>query len=88
MIAQSDAEVVDVTDRYLHWIRRCPLRPIRSQVGLERAISTIDALSDQGERTEEEHDYLIVLALLIEQYETVHYPMGEDPDTSDPLLRV
>ncbi len=79
MATQTGPIPADVGDRYLHWLRRCPLRPIRSPGELGRAITTIDALSDQGERTEEEHDYLIVLALLIERYEEVHYPMDDGP---------
>ena len=80
MATQTEPIPADVGDRYLHWLRRCPLRPIRSPGELARAIATIDALSDQEGRTEEEHDYLIVLALLIERYEEAHFPMDDGPE--------
>jgi hypothetical protein len=46
------------------------LETLRSAEDHDRAIATVDALRDRrtGLRPEE-HDYLIVLALLIERYE-------------------
>lgn len=62
-------------DPYLDLVRAFPLRPIRSAEEHDRAIATIDALSDRRpELRPEEHDYLIVLALLIELYENEIYP--------------
>ena len=55
-------------DLDLDLVRAFPLRPIRSAEDRDRAIATIDApLSDRSpELRPEEHDYLIVLAPLIE----------------------
>jgi HTH-type transcriptional regulator / antitoxin HigA len=72
-------------DRYLALIKQLPLRPIRSEKELDRAIAMIDALSDRDELAPEEHDYLIVLAFLIKQYEDEHYPMP--PVTGAEMLR-
>ncbi len=68
----------EIGERYLTLIRRLPLRPIRSEADLGRAIAMADALSDQGDLDSEEHDYLMVLCGLIERYEDVHYPMPSD----------
>jgi HTH-type transcriptional regulator / antitoxin HigA len=65
------------------WHRVFPLRPIRNDDEHRRAIDTIDRLSDQEERTPEEHDYLIVLGMLIEQYENSIY---EHPDFTGPEM--
>jgi HTH-type transcriptional regulator/antitoxin HigA len=56
-------------------IRKFPLRPIRSEAELDRAIAMVDALSDRESLTPDEHDYLLVLAQLIEQYEDERYPI-------------
>jgi len=62
-------------DLYLDLVRAFPLRPLRSAEDHDRAIATVDALSDRRpELRPEEHDYLIVLALLIERYEEDLYP--------------
>ena len=64
---------------YLEAIRLCPLRPIRSEAELDRAIAAIDRLIDKhtaGLRTPSEQDYMAVLAKLIEAYEEIHYPMS------------
>jgi antitoxin component HigA of HigAB toxin-antitoxin module len=65
------------SEAYLALVRACPLRPIRDEEGLDRAIAMADALSDRdGVLTEEEHDYLMVLCHLIEAYEDVHHCMA------------
>jgi HTH-type transcriptional regulator/antitoxin HigA len=70
-------------DPYLDLVRAFPLRPIRSAEEHDRAIATIDALSDRRpELRPEEHDYLIVLALLIERYEEDLYPATPDPEAA------
>jgi HTH-type transcriptional regulator/antitoxin HigA len=63
-------------DPYLDLIRAFPLRPLRSTEDPDRAIATVDSLSD---RRPEEHDYMIVLALLIEHYEENLYPIVPEP---------
>ena len=60
---------------YLALIREFPLRPIRSEAELDRAIAMVDALSDRKSLTPDEHDYLLVLSGLIESYEDERYPI-------------
>ena len=66
---------------YLKLIRRFPLRPIRSDEELDRAIAMVDALGARiKDLTPDERDYLDVLADLVEKYETERYPEPEvDP---------
>jgi HTH-type transcriptional regulator/antitoxin HigA len=54
--------------------------PIRSEAELDRAIATLDALSDRGRLARDEREYLLVLASLVERYEDEHYPMGRVSD--------
>lgn len=62
-------------DPYLDLIRAFPLRPIRTDADHDRAIAIVDALSDRRPAIlPEEHDYFIVLCLLIEHYESKIYP--------------
>ena len=56
-------------------IRRLPLRPVRSEAELDRAIAMVDALSDRKALAPDEHDYLLVLSGLIEDYEDEHHPI-------------
>jgi HTH-type transcriptional regulator/antitoxin HigA len=67
-------------ERYWELARRFPLRPIRSDAELGRAIEVIDALIDQGERDQDEEDYLEVLGNQVQIYESEHHPM---PPVSD-----
>jgi HTH-type transcriptional regulator / antitoxin HigA len=60
---------------YLALIRELPLRPIRTEVELDRAIAMVDVLSDRDTLAPDEHDYLLVLADLIEKYEDEQYPI-------------
>ncbi|HZW34129.1 MAG TPA: helix-turn-helix domain-containing protein [Isosphaeraceae bacterium] len=60
---------------YLALIREFPLRPIRSEAELGRAIAMVDALSDRKSLTPDEHDYLLVLSDLIEKYEDERSPI-------------
>jgi HTH-type transcriptional regulator/antitoxin HigA len=61
--------------RYLELVRRLPLRPIRSEAELDRALAMIDRLLDQKTRNQDEEDYLDVLSDLVEKYEDEHDPM-------------
>ncbi|AGA27796.1 helix-turn-helix domain-containing protein [Singulisphaera acidiphila] len=63
--------------RYMELVAAFPLRPLRSEAQLDRAIKVVDGLIDQAKRTKDEEDYLDVLGTLIEGYEEVHHPMGE-----------
>lgn len=67
-------------DQYLELVRRFPLRPIRSDAELDRAIEVINSLVDQEKLTTDEDDYLEVLGDLIEKYEHEHHPI---PPVSD-----
>jgi HTH-type transcriptional regulator / antitoxin HigA len=60
-------------DRYAQLHKAFPLRPIRTDDEHRRAIGVIDALSDRNDRTPEEQDYLLVLGMLIENYENSIY---------------
>ncbi len=67
-------------DLYLDLILRFPLRPIRSDKELDRAIEMIDNLIDRDHLQPEEKDYLDILSDLVERYETDHHPI---PPLSD-----
>lgn len=60
---------------YLDLIRRFPLRPLRSEADLDGAIAVIDRLTDRGNLSAQEEDYLEVLAGLVEAYEAEHDPL-------------
>ena len=70
----------DDQDIYLELVRRVPLRPIRSDDELDRAIGMVDELIDRDNLVGDERDYLEVLSDLIERYETEAQPM---PPASD-----
>jgi HTH-type transcriptional regulator / antitoxin HigA len=67
-------------DVYLELVQRVPLRPIRSDDELDRAIEMVDELIDRDDRGEDERDYLDVLSDLIERYEAEAHPI---PAASD-----
>jgi HTH-type transcriptional regulator/antitoxin HigA len=64
-------------ERYLDLVRAFPLRPLRSDADLKAAVAMVDALVDRSDLTEEEQDYLDVLALLVEGYEDTHDPLPQ-----------
>jgi HTH-type transcriptional regulator/antitoxin HigA len=73
--------------KYLALVRRFPLRPIRSEAENEAALAFLESLGErQVERPlePEEHDYIAVLAKLIEDYETTRYP--HQPVTGPAML--
>jgi HTH-type transcriptional regulator/antitoxin HigA len=72
-------------DRYLALVQELPLKPIRSERELDRAIAMIDGLLDRGELALEEQDYLDVLSDIVEKYEEEHHPMP--PVTGPEMLR-
>src|SRR3954454_20339646 len=67
-------------DRYLELVRALPLRPIRSEEELDRAIAMVNSLIDRDELTPDEDDYLDVLGDLVRKYEKEHHPL---PPVSD-----
>jgi HTH-type transcriptional regulator/antitoxin HigA len=62
-------------DRYLQWIHEFPLRPIRSDAGLDAALGVIDRLLDRKRLFPDEHDYLDVLSTLVQRYESGKHPL-------------
>jgi HTH-type transcriptional regulator/antitoxin HigA len=81
----EDAPVRATKHRDLELVREVPLRPIRSEAELDRAITMIDALLDQANRNADEEDYLDVLSDLVEKYEDEHDPMP--PVSGSEMLR-
>lgn len=68
------------TDKYLKLVRAFPLRPIRSDVELDRAIAIIDSLITRDDLDLGEEDYLDVLSDLVHRYEAEHDPIAPVPD--------
>ncbi len=68
------AVVLAPGDRYLELVRAYPLRIIRAEDEYERAITTLDRLSDLGNgRTPDETEYLLALSVFVEKYEEEHH---------------
>jgi HTH-type transcriptional regulator/antitoxin HigA len=62
---------------YLELVQSFPLRPIRSEVELDRAIAMIDSLLARDELDPGKADYLDVLSDLVHKYEAEHDPDAE-----------
>ena len=62
-------------DNYLALVRAFPLRPIRSEAELDRAIAVIDSLIAREDLDLEQEDYLDVLGDLVHKYEAEHNPL-------------
>jgi HTH-type transcriptional regulator/antitoxin HigA len=62
-------------DGYLELVRRLPLRPIRNEKELDRAIAMIESLVDRDRLSPAEEDYLDVLGNLVERYEDQAHPI-------------
>src|SRR5688572_20012960 len=69
---------------YIALVRAFPLRPIRSERELDRAIRVVDQLLDRPALGKDERDYLDVLSSLIERFEESRYPIPAATD--DELL--
>lgn len=65
---------------YLGLVTTLPLRPIRGERELDRAIKMLDTLLDRPRLTKAEQDYLEVLTDLIEKYEASADPIEPLPD--------
>jgi HTH-type transcriptional regulator/antitoxin HigA len=63
-------------DGYLELVVQFPLRPIRSDEELERAVRMVDSLLDRRDLAPGEEDYLEVLGDLIGRYEGETHPMA------------
>ena len=66
----------NVEDGYIALVVRFPLRPIRSDEELERAVQMVDSLLDRRDLSSGEEDYLEVLGDLVERYEGEAHPMA------------
>jgi HTH-type transcriptional regulator/antitoxin HigA len=75
-IAKSDSKS---SARWLELAAEFPLRPIRSDLELKRAIAMIDGLTDIAAPTPDEEDYRDVLSDLIVAYEDEHEPDDVSP---------
>ena len=64
-----------ISEGYFVLIRELPLRPITSDVELDRAIAMIDRLLARDLLARDEQDYLDVLSDLVEKYEDQRYPI-------------
>jgi HTH-type transcriptional regulator/antitoxin HigA len=73
-------------DSYLELIHAFPLRPIRSDRELNRAITVINALLDRSRLTTAEEDYLEVLSDLVERYEDRHHRIATADLTDAEML--
>jgi HTH-type transcriptional regulator/antitoxin HigA len=68
---------MQATDKYLALVCKFPLRPIRSEEENEAALAVLGSLGERQRESPlspEEHDYIAVLAKLIEEYEGTQYP--------------
>ena len=70
----------DITDRYHALVRRFPLRAIRDDDELDRAMTLIDELIDRDDLADDEQDYLEALSTFVERYESEQHPI---PPASD-----
>ncbi len=75
------------TDTYLELVRRCPLRPIRTEAELDRAQAIINELLDRDRLDAGEDDYLDVLSDLVERYEDKAHPIPTDDLTEAEMLQ-
>jgi HTH-type transcriptional regulator/antitoxin HigA len=72
---------VDKGDQYIELVHAFPLRPIRSDADLDRAIAMIDSLIARDDLDSGEDDYLEVLSDLVHKYEAEHDPIAPVSDT-------
>ena len=70
-------------DSYLELVLKFPLRPLRKDKDLDRALKMIDSLIIRGDLDSGAQDYLDVLTDIVEKYETDEHPM---PPVSDAAM--
>jgi HTH-type transcriptional regulator/antitoxin HigA len=73
-------KTVDKNGKYIDLVHVFPLRPIRSESDLDRAITMIDSLIGRDDLDAGEEDYLDVLSDLVHKYEAQHDPMAPVSD--------
>ncbi len=81
----STETLTPVPTSYLELIERHPLRPIRSDAELHRAIAVMNSLLVVAEPTGDQGDYLEVLGDTIANYETEAHPV--EPLSHAEMLR-
>lgn len=76
-----------INEAYFDLVRELPLRPLKSEDDLTRAIAMLDRLMDRGAsgRSEDEKDYMLVLGSLVEEYENIHWPMPSEMEERELL---
>src|SRR5438105_1838015 len=79
---KTKARAEQTSDAYLELVRQYPLRPIRSEEELNRAMAMIHGLLDRDRLDPAEEDDLDVLSDLVERYEDKAHPI-ETGDLSD-----
>jgi len=79
---RAEEETIEA-DRYFALARMFPLRPIRSEDALDRAIAMVDSLLDRESLSAAESDYLEVLSDIVRRYESEEHPL---PSVSDAEL--
>ena len=75
--AKPAKSIAPAKPKYLALVRKFPLRPIRSEEENEAALAVLGSLGERQHESPlspEEHDYIAVLAKLIEEYEGTQYP--------------
>ncbi len=72
-------------DRYIRLVRQLRLRPISTDVELDRAIAMIDSLISRAELQPDEEDYLDVLSDLVHRYEAEQDP--SEPVSDSEMIR-
>jgi HTH-type transcriptional regulator / antitoxin HigA len=70
-------------DSYFELVLTFPLRPLRKDKDLDRALKMIDSLIIRGDLDSGEQDYLDVLTDIVEKFETDEHPM---PPVSDAAM--
>src|SRR4051812_7520750 len=71
-----------VRDTYLELIHVFPLRPIRNDRELDKAVEVIDSLIDKEKLDAGESDYLDVLSDLVERYEDETIELAGSDDSA------
>jgi hypothetical protein len=69
-------------DRYFDLVRKFPLRSLRSDDDLARAIGVIDTLIVRGDLDDGKQDYLDILTNTVEKYEDDEHPMSPVSDSA------
>jgi HTH-type transcriptional regulator/antitoxin HigA len=82
-VRTKSAQARSEQDHYLELVRNFPLRPLRTDKELGRAIEVIDSLIIRGDLDSGEQDYLDILTDIVEKYEAAEHPM---PQVSDAVM--